>query len=44
VVFAVTIPLSRTIALGSLLTDYTQFIAANLVGMFALFGWSASGG
>jgi adenylate cyclase len=37
VVFAVTIPLSRTIALGSLLTVYTQFIAANLVGMFALY-------
>ena len=37
VVFAVTIPLSRTIALGSLLTVYTQFIAANLVGMFVLY-------
>jgi adenylate cyclase len=37
VVFAATIPLSRTIALGSLLTVYTQFIAANLVGMFVLY-------
>ena len=37
VVFAVTIPLSRTIALGSLLTVYTQFVAANLVGMFVLY-------
>ena len=37
VVFAVTIPLSRTIALGSLLAVYSQFIAANLVGMFALY-------
>ena len=37
VVFAVTIPLSRNIALGSLLTVYTQFIAANLVGMFVLY-------
>jgi class 3 adenylate cyclase len=37
VIFAVIIPLSRTIALGSLLTVYAQFIAANLVGMFVLY-------
>jgi len=35
--FAVHIPLTRTIDLGALLTIYAQFGAANLMGMFALY-------
>jgi adenylate cyclase len=36
-IFATLTPLIRTVDLGSLLTIYSQFVAANLMGMFALY-------
>jgi len=37
IIFAAVIPFTRNIDLGSLLTIYSQFVAANLMGMFALY-------
>jgi len=37
VIFAALTPMTQTIDLGSLLTIYSQFAAANLMGMFALY-------
>ncbi len=37
ILFAVLIPLTRTIDLGALLTVYAQFLAANFIGLFALY-------